>query len=68
MTRTFATWLEVETASDYELQRELDRELEALADDLRVCGSGYPSLRKRSIAAIAREQAKRELQRAAVLR
>lgn len=68
MTRTFATWLEVETASDYELKRELDRELEALADDLRICGAGYPSPRKRSIAAIAREQAKRELRLEAVLR
>lgn len=60
MTRSFATWLDIETASTYELKRELEREYDRLAYDLKVCGSGYPSPRKQSIEDIAVELARRE--------
>lgn len=60
MTRTFATWMNTETASRRELERELEREYEGLAYDLKVCGPGYPSPRKDSIRRIHRELARRE--------
>jgi hypothetical protein len=63
MARTFATWLNTETASRWELERELEREYEGLAYDLKVCGPGYPSPRKESIRHIHVALAKRGIVR-----
>ena len=54
MTQTFDRGVEIETAPDYELDRELRMTLEYLADDIRVCGSGYPSPRYETVRAIIR--------------
>ena len=60
MTQTFDRGVEIETAPDYELDRELRMTLEYLADDIRVCGSGYPSPRYETVRAIIREQERRK--------
>ena len=61
--RTFDRGVEIETAPDYLLARELDMTLEYLANDLRVCGSGYPSPRKETVRAIIVEQERRRATR-----
>lgn len=61
MTRTFDRGVEIESAPDYVLQRELEETLTDLAYDLKVCGRGYPSPRKATVAAIAREQVRRQM-------
>lgn len=66
MNRTFRRGVLIVAASDSELQRELDYELECLAEDLRVCGRGYPSPLRESIRSIAMELARRELARSTV--
>lgn len=60
MTRTFDRWVEIETASDYTLERELDSTLVDLAYDLKVCGRGYPSPRKKTVRDIIAEQERRK--------
>lgn len=62
MTRTLDRGVEIETAPDYVLERELEMTLADLAYDLKVCGSGYPSPRKETIRNIIREQIRRESQ------
>lgn len=60
MTRTFDRYVEIETASNHELAREFEMTLEYLAEDLRVCGRGYPSPRKATLRAIVAEQERRK--------
>lgn len=52
-------WQPIEKVDGYELERRFKREVEALADDLRVCGRDYPSPRYEVIRAITTEQARR---------
>ena len=68
MTRTFDRWVDIKTASDYTLTRELEMTMEDLAYDLKVCGSGYPSPRRQTIRDIIVEQEWRKVLRGAVLR
>lgn len=60
MTRTFNTWRDIETMSDYELEHELNDQIASLAYDLKVCGPGYPSPRKDTVRDIIREQERRK--------
>ncbi|HUT78495.1 MAG TPA: hypothetical protein VM285_12455 [Polyangia bacterium] len=63
MARTFDRWVDISTASEYTLQRELDETLTDLAYDLRVCGRGYPSPRKETVREIIAEQERRKARR-----
>jgi len=65
VTRTFDRGVDIETAGDHELEFELRETLEYLADDLRVCGRGYPSPRYETLRAIIREQERRKFRYAA---
>ena len=60
-THTFRRGVRIATASTAELERQMDYELECLADDLRVCGRDYPSPLRPSIRAIALELTRRKL-------
>ena len=60
MTRTFDRWMEIETASDFDLARELQENLVDLAYDLRVCGATYPSPRYQTVRDLIREQERRK--------
>lgn len=57
--RTFRRGVPIATASEHELRREFDYETQCLADDLKVCGPGYPSPLRESLRAIAAELARR---------
>ena len=58
---TFRRGVRISTASEHELRREFDYETGCLAEDLRICGPGYPSPLKDSLRRIALELARREL-------
>lgn len=60
MTYRLDGWQPIDTLSKYELQSRMDREVSELADDLRICGSGYPSPRHEVIREIAKEMVRRE--------
>ena len=59
VTHTFRRGVDIGAASTSTLRRELDYETKCLAEDLKACGSGYPSPLKPSIAAICAELARR---------
>lgn len=63
MTHTLDRWVEIETASDYTLSRELEMTLADLAYDLKVCGRGYPSPRYETVRALIAEQERRKVHR-----
>lgn len=54
-------WRAVESMSGREIERRIDYEIERLADDLRVCGQGYPSPRIKVIRELSIELARREV-------
>jgi len=60
---TFDRYVNIEAASDYTLQREMETIIECIARGQKVCGPGYPDPRYRDIKAIAAEQARREATR-----
>ena len=61
MTRTFDRGVEIETASNYQLERELEMTLADVAYDKKVCGAGYPSPRMATVRALILEQERRRV-------
>lgn len=57
--RTFDRGVEVTTASDYTLQRELEMTLDYIAD-MRRTSPGYPNPRYETVRAIVAEQERRK--------
>lgn len=61
--RTFDRGVDIETAPDYVLARELEMTLEDVAYDKKVCGAGYPTPRMDTVRAIIVEQERRKVRR-----